>query len=96
MDKLWYSCNSFGRLGTLILNIGLLAFQIKVQIEGKIKSQVNTLYMAISFINFLIIALSFKKTYGVKFSYYATILSLLRLALRWLDLENSTKVISDS
>ena len=47
--------------------------------------------MILSFIIFTIIALSYKSNYGVRFSYYALIITLFRAAFRLLDFEK-TKV----
>ena len=48
---------------------------------------VNIVYMIISFINFAIIALSYRKEYGLKFSYYAIIITLIRIPLPVFDFE---------
>lgn len=94
MDKYWYQLNSFGRKGTIVVNVVLLGFQIFNSFDPKqsYRKNVNIVFYLVSIINFVIIALSYKKSYGVKFSYYATIIMLIRLAFRWLDVENSKKV----
>ena len=59
--------------------------------ENSYQFQYNIFYMVLSIIVYVIISFSYKKDYGVRFSYYALIIILFRLAFRLLDFEK-TKV----
>ena len=72
-----------------MVNIVFFCFQIRNSISAEYRHSILILYFVQSALSFIIIALSFKKTYGVKFSYHASILLILRLNIRWLDFENS-------
>ena len=45
--------------------------------------------MVITFIIYAIFAISFKKNYGVKYSYYSLIILIIRAEVRLLDFENT-------
>ena len=58
--------------------------------------EVNFAYMLFSTIIFMIYGLSFKEKYGVKFSYLANIMLLVRNSIRGLDLEQAKKDLGDN
>ena len=91
MDKYWFSYNSDCRLGAIIINTLRFIFELKsiiYPIEGSNEREVNFVYLVITFVIFAILALSFKKEYGVKFSYFSIILILIRIPFPLLDFEN--------
>ena len=58
-------------------------------IENSKQVTYNIFYMILTFIVFIVIGLSYKQNYGVRFSYYALIITLLRASFRLLDLEQT-------
>ena len=92
IDKYWYNCNSDCRKGFIILILVHFCFDIET-IINPIENEriINVIYLVIECISFAIIALSFKKEYGVKLSYISIIITLIRIPLRWLDFENTRK-----
>ena len=92
MDRYWVHYNSDCRLGAIMINCLHLPFElknIKYPMEDSNQRIVNIGYMIITLINFAILVLSFKKEYGVKFSYYAVVLIILRNSFPLLDIENT-------
>ena len=91
MDKYWFFYNSDCRLGAIFMNSLQLPFEL-ISIfnpyENSNERSVNIVYLILSFINLAILALSFRKEYGVKFSYYAIIITLIRLPTPLLDFED--------
>ena len=51
--------------------------------------EVNLVYMIFTMTAYFIFLLSFRKDYGVKFSYYAIIILIIRQTARLLDFENT-------
>ena len=91
MDKYWSYYNSDCRLGGIFINSLYVPFQIISiidPVENSNQRIVNIVYMIVSFINFTILALSFRKEYGIKFSYYAIVITLIRITFPVMDFEN--------
>lgn len=55
---------------------------------------VNCIYMAFTIICFIIQALSYRKSFGVKFCYYSIIIIMIRQAVRILDFEKTKFTMS--
>ena len=92
VNKYWDNCNSDCRKTALTLNVANLLYQIQNIINPKEDSDqvvINIIYTLISLIIFVIIYLSNKEKYGIKFSYYSLILIILRNVIRLLDFENT-------
>ena len=99
IDKYWNSCNSDCRMFAIIVNSSNMIFQLKAifaPIEGSNQLIMNIIYTIVSLISYIILALSFRKEYGVSFSYYSIIIILLRQAFRFLDLEDTKGKMSDT
>ena len=56
--------------------------------------EVNLVYMIFTMTAYFIFLLSFRKDYGVKFSYYAIIILIIRQTARLLDFENTKPYMS--
>ena len=92
MDRYWVYYNSDCRLGAIMINSFHFPFElkcIKYPMENSNQRIVNIVYLIISLICYAILALSYKKDYGVKFSYYAVVIIILKGTVPLLDFENA-------
>ena len=82
-----------GRAGTIIISLGLFGFSIK-NLSANLKINniiVQSAYISLTLAIFTLIGMSFKQNWGPKISYYALILLIIRVMLRWCDFEDSRK-----
>ena len=80
-------------------NIFFLVIQLKQVVfpdENSNQQRINIAYTVITFLIFINLALSFRKEYGIKFSYLSIIALLIRVPIRLLDFENMRPNIDDS
>ena len=97
-ENMWRFCNEFGRAAGGGAHTLLFAVQIKSIIwptKGTNERVVNYFYMLFTCVSYIIIWLSYKPKYGVKFSVYSFVLLILRLNIRLLDFEFTKEVLGD-
>ena len=97
INKYWDNCNSDCRKIALAWNVCNCLFQLNGiinPIEGSDQLIVNILYTLLSLIIFVIIYLSYKEKYGIKFCYHSLILIIFRNIFRLLDFENTKTFMS--
>ena len=92
MDRYWVYYNSDCRLGAIMVSCLHLPFELKriiYPMENTNQRNVNIVYLILTLICYAILVFSYKKEYGVKFSYYSVVLIILKTALPLLDFENA-------
>ena len=83
-----FECLKITMIGN-ISNLMIQIYSIYDPVKGSNQRLVNIVYSVFTIIAFIILGLSLRKSYGVKYSYGATIIIILRQSFRLLDFEDT-------
>ena len=94
VEEYWLSCNKDCRTIGIVINSVNFLFQlvgIAKPIEGSNQRKINSIYMIWTIFIYVVLGLSFRKDYGVKYSYVTNILLILRQGILILDFEDTKR-----